>query len=121
RPLELATLRLRIEPVQLDRLALGLDESIHTDDHALAGLDLLLVAESGLLDLVLHEAAVDRLDRTAELVNALDELRGALLELARERLDEVRAAERIGGVGAAGLVREKLLGPQRDLGRPLRG
>ena len=55
RPLELAPLRLRVEPVQLDRLLVCFVEPVHADDHALACLDLLLVAEGGLLDLVLDE------------------------------------------------------------------
>ena len=71
--------------------------------------------ERRLLDLALDEALLDRLDRAAQLVDPLDQLPGPLLELVGERLDEVRAAERIGRVGAAGLVREELLGPKRDL------
>ena len=47
--------------MQLDRL-LGLgDVLVDADDHALARLDLLLPAESGTLDLPLHEALLDRL------------------------------------------------------------
>ena len=41
------------------------------------------------------------------------------LELVGQRLDEVGAAERVGRVGRAGLVREDLLRPQRDPRRAL--
>ena len=75
RPLELAALGLGVEPVQLDRLLVVLVEAVDADDHALARLDLLLVAERRLLDLVLDEALLDRRDRAAELVDALDQLR----------------------------------------------
>ena len=51
--LQLAPLGLRVEPVQLDRLRLGLFVAVDPDDHALAGLDLLRVAERGLVDLAL--------------------------------------------------------------------
>ena len=51
------------------------------------------------LDLALHPARLDRRDRAAELVDPLDQLERARLELVGERLDEVGAAERIGRVG----------------------
>jgi hypothetical protein len=100
--------------MQLDRRRLGLGEAIDADDHPLAGLDLLRVAKRGVLDLALDEALLHGRDRAAQLVDALDQLLAARLELVGERLDEVRAAERVGGVGDAGLIREDLLGPERD-------
>src|SRR6185312_2861564 len=103
RPLELPLLRRRIEAVQLDRLLLALGEPVDADDHALPGLHLLLPAECRLLDLVLDEAPLDGRDRAPELVDALDQLPCLRLELLRERLDEVRASERVRGVGAARL------------------
>ena len=63
------------------------------------------LAEGRVLDLALDEALLDRGDRAAELVDPLDQLARARLDLVRERLDEVGAAERVGGVGRAGLVR----------------
>ena len=104
----------RVEPVQLDLLGVRLDEPVDADDDPLARLDLARVAERRLLDLALDEPLLDRRDRAAELVDALDQLPRALLELVGERLDEERAAERVGRVGGAGLVREELLRPQRD-------
>src|SRR5438876_4030084 len=120
RPLELPPLGVGIEPVQLDRLALLFPKTVDADDDALARLDLLLVPECGLLDLVLDEAPLDRRDRSAELVDSLDQLPRLGLQLVGQRLDEVRAAERIGAVGAARLRCEDLLRAQRDLGRTLR-
>ena len=79
----------------LDRLLLTLGEAVDADDHALAGLDLLLPAERRLLDLRLHEALLDRGDGAAELVDLQDQLPGLRLELVREGFDEVRAAERV--------------------------
>src|SRR5437868_11904227 len=72
RALELSPLRLGVEPVQLHGLRLRLRETVDADDHSVALLHLLLVAKRGLLDLVLDEAALDRLDRAAQLVDSLD-------------------------------------------------
>src|SRR5204862_7486975 len=91
RTLELPPLGLGVEPVQLDRLRLGLDEGVHADDHALAGLDLRLVAVRRILALPLDETLLDRRDGPACLVHTLDQLPRALLELVRQRLEEVRA------------------------------
>ena len=54
------------------------------------------------------------LHRAAELLDLVDQLLGALLDLVGQRLDEVGAGERVDGVGGAGLVGEDLLGAQRD-------
>ena len=105
--------------MQLDRLLAVLREPVDADDHALAGLDLGLVAEGRLLDLTLDEPLLDRLDRATQLVDPFDQLARTLLQLVRHRLDEVGAAERIGGVRPAGLGGEDLLRPQRDPRRPL--
>src|SRR5437667_252289 len=72
-----------------------------------------------LFDLRLDEPLLASGDRASELVHALDQLAGALLKLVRELLDEIRAPERVGGIGAAALVREDLLRPQRDPDRVL--
>ena len=60
-----------------------LRELVDADDDALAGLDGGLEAVGGLLDLALDEPGLDRGDRAAELVDPLDQLAGALLELGR--------------------------------------
>ena len=105
--------------MQLDRLLVSLGEAVDADDHALARLDFLLPAERRLLDLLLHEALLDRGDGAAEVVDALDQLPRVRFELVRECLDEVRAPERVRRVGAAGLMGEQLLCPQRDVHRML--
>ena len=119
RPLQLAPLGVRVDPEQLDLLRVVLDEAVDADDHPLARLDLLVPAERRFLDLALDEALLDRGDRAAELVDPLDQLPRLLLELVGERLDEVAAAERVGGVGGAGLGREDLLRAERDPGGAL--
>ena len=53
-----------------------------------------------------------------EVVHDLDDAR---LGRVGQRLDEVRAAERVGDPGDAGLVGEDLLGAQRERGRLLAG
>ena len=58
-------------------------------------------------------------DRAAELVDALDQLPRAALDLGGQRLDVVGAGERVDGVGGARLVGDDLLGPERDLGGAL--
>ena len=98
RPLALSALDLGIDLEDLDALRLVLDVAVDADDDPLARLDVRREAERGLLDLVLDEALLDRRDRAAQLVDALDELLGTRLELARQRLDGVRAAERVGRV-----------------------
>ena len=57
--------------IALARLLL---ERVHADDDALAGLDLLLELERRSLDLLLHEAGLDRRDGAARLVHPLDQL-----------------------------------------------
>ena len=114
RSLELAPLGLRVDRLQLDRLLPLGHVLVDADDHPLARLDVLLPLERGVLDLPLHEALLDRVHGAAELVDALDQLPRARLELVGERLDVERAAERIGRRGRARLVREDLLRPERD-------
>ena len=100
--------------MKFDRLLLAFREPIDAYDHALAALDLLLPAKCRLLDLVLHEALLDRDNGPTELVHALDQLPRSGLELIRQGLDEVRAAEGIGRVRGPGLVGEELLCTQGD-------
>ncbi len=114
RALELALLGSGIDRLQLDLVLRIGGVLVHADDHALTALDLLLPVEGGALDLVLHQALLDRRDRAADLVDPCDQLGGARLELVGQRLDVVRAAERVGGVGRAGLGLQDLLRAQRD-------
>src|ERR671925_11157 len=120
RPIELAPLRLGIEPVELDRLRLVLLVPVDADDDALARLHVSLVLERRVLDLPLKDPLLNRRHRPAELVHPLDQLPRRFLELRSQRLDEVRAAKGVCSVRPARLVREDLLRPQRDLRRALR-
>src|SRR5207249_5514960 len=95
RPLELPPLGLGIDPVQLDRLRLLLLVPVDSDDHPLARLDLLRVAEGSVLDLALDEALLDGGHRPAELVHPFDQLPRLRLELVGQRLDELRTAWRV--------------------------
>ena len=113
--LDLAGDLVLVDPLELDGPLLGLLETVHPDDGALPRLDRLLDAEGGLVDLVLEEAGLDRGDRAAHRVDPLQVLGGARLELVRERLDEVGAAERVGHVRDARLQREDLLRAEREL------
>ena len=114
RALALGALDRRVEPMELDALGLVGDEAVDADDHALAALDGTLPGEGRLLDLLLHPACLDRRDGAAELVDPLDELRRLRFQFVGQRLDEPRAAERIGGRGRARLVHEDLLRAQRE-------
>ena len=83
RALDLAPLGLRIEPMQLDLLALLLHEAIDADEDLLAASSArsCLYAASSISRC--DESLLDRRDRAAELVDALDQLARALFELAR--------------------------------------
>src|SRR5215212_2127296 len=112
-PLDLLALGLGVDAQQVRHLERLVDVLVDADDDVLLLLVALLVAPGRLLDLVLDER--DRVDRAAELVDLRDQLAGALLDLARERLDEVGAGERVDRVGRARLVADDLLRAQRDL------
>ena len=84
---------------------------VHADDRLLAGLDPPLQRESGLVDLGRDQPRLDRGNRAAgldDLEQARDDLE---LEGVGERLDVVRAAERIGDARRARLVGGDLLCP----------
>ena len=93
--------------------------AVDADDDAPPGVDPPLQLERGVGDLALREVVLDRLDHPAELVDAGEVGEGLALELVRERLDVVAAAERVDRVRDAGLVGDDLLGAQRDLDRVL--
>src|SRR5579884_3084957 len=70
-------------------------ERVDADDHALARLDRALVAVRRVGDLALRVAGLDRLDHPAELRDVREVLLDLALHLVGERLDKVRAAERV--------------------------
>ena len=79
----------------------------------------LLEAVGGLGDLALEEVLVERRDDAAEPVDALEVVVGLALEPRGQRLDEPRAAERVGRVDDARLVRDHLLRAKREAGGAL--
>src|SRR5215471_16690379 len=111
---DLLLLERRIDAEDLDRLLLLHLVAVHSDDDPLAALDLGLVAEARLGDLALHEVLLDRRDHAAELVDPLEVVVRLTLELVRELLEVVGAAERVDRVHDAGLVRDHLLRTQRE-------
>src|SRR5438552_105376 len=120
-PLDLLSLDLGIELERRDR-RLGLRRVlVDADDRPLALLDLLLEAERRLGDLALRVAALHRVDHAAHLLDLAQVAVEALLHDVREVLEVVRAGEGIGGVCDARLVRDDLLGPQRERHGFLRG
>ena len=109
-PLDLPLLGLRIQAMELDLLAgLLLDEAVDADENLVAAFEQTLVLVGRILDLVLRETLLHRRDRPAQLVHALDQSPRPLLELPRQALQEIRAAERIRRIRAARLVGENLL------------
>ena len=115
-PLELAPLRLWIEPVELDLLAFRLRVAVDAHDDALARLDVRVPAKCRLLDLALDVPLLDRCDRAAELVDVLDQLQRALLELVVSASMKKEPPSGSAVSVAPPLVREHLLRPERDPG-----
>src|SRR5207249_2329213 len=96
-------------PSTLARISERYRGLVDAEDDPGVVLDLALVAVRRILDLTLHEG--NRGHRAAQIVDLLDVHARRLLDLARQMLDGEGAAERIGDVGDARLVREDLLGP----------
>ena len=115
----LAPLGRGVDRLQLDRLLRLGHVLVDADDHPLPRLDVPLPPVGRSLDLALHETLLDRAHGPADLVDALDQLPRARLQLVGERLDVEGAAEWIGRRGRARLVGEDLLCPERDRGRML--
>src|SRR5581483_3077234 len=80
---DLAPLDVRIDPQQLrhPRSAFrAVVEPVDADDDRFAGIDVALRLVRGLLDLALDESGLDRGERAAGAVDALDQLARALLD-----------------------------------------
>ena len=90
-------------------------EAVDADHDAVARVDLGLQLVAGVGDLALREVLLDRFDHAAELVDPAEVVVGELLETVGQRLDEVRAAERVDRVRDPGLMGDDLLRAQRDL------
>src|SRR4051794_9960830 len=119
-PVDLAALTLRVDPLEGRRMDLVVAEAVDPDDDLVPGLDRLLDAVRGLLDLALLEAALDRGERPAHRLDLVEVAPRGGFELVRQALDVVRARQRVGGLGHPRLVREDLLGAQREPGGLLR-
>ena len=89
---------------------------VHGDDHLPPALDVLLEAIGALGDFPLRVPALDRRNHAAHFVDRAKVLLGFRFQIAREPLDEVRAAERIDGAGHAGLEGQNLLRAERQCG-----
>ena len=96
--LDLAAFDLGIDAQDLDAGGALRRERIDADDDGLAGVDLLLRAIRRLLNRPLDEALLDRRQRAAGRLDALEQRARAVFDLVGQRLDRVRAAERIDGV-----------------------
>ena len=94
-------------------------ERVDADDRRSPASICLLGAVRRLLDLALDEALLDRRQRAAGGLDALEQRARAAFDLVGERLDRVRAGERIDRVGHAGLGGDDLLRAQRDARRLL--
>src|SRR5260370_18872527 len=94
-------------------------ELIDPEDDPLSGLDLALIFERGVGDLLLCPSGLDSLDHPAAALDIFDKGARLILDLRRERLDVVRARERIDYFGDAAFVRDHLLGAERELHRLL--
>src|SRR6266511_2930596 len=109
----------------LQRLVVGGDVLVDPDDHLLALLELLLVAEGGVGHLLLEPALLDAGEHAlqhaplAEGVDALEDLLRPPLYQVGHVLDVPGAAERVDDAGDAGLLGDHLLGAHRDRRRPL--
>src|SRR3990170_6446968 len=89
-------------------------ETVHPDDDFLALLDLPLESVCLLLDGALHVAALDGGNSSPHRLDLLEDVPGPLLEVIRQGLHEVRARQRIDGVGDTRLIGDDLLRPERD-------
>src|SRR5579864_7809932 len=123
--LELPALESRIDTLNLRRLVtLGL-EAVDPDHDLLQAVDRLLEVIGGVLDFTLHVTKLDSAQRAAEMVDLGQVSVGARLDLVGERLDEIRAGQRVDGVGHPGLVADDLLSAQgnarRFFGRQAQG
>ena len=107
--------------MQLRLLLVELDEAVDTHDRSLARFDLGLQHVGSFGDLALGKVALDRLHHPALAIDRVEIGARSLLQLVGQRLDEVRASERIDSVRHAGLEGDDLLGAKRQPGGLLGG
>ena len=112
RDLAVVAFGVHLEDRDLDRLVHR--EVVDADDRAVVLVDLALVAEGGVGDLALEEAVLDGGEDAAEVLDLAEVGVGLGFGVVGQLLDEVAAAERVDGVGDAGLVGDDLLGAQGE-------
>src|SRR2546428_373031 len=95
------------------------DEIVDADDDPLFVLDFPLVPIRGVRDFLLEEPFPNRGDHAPEFRNPVEVAVCFRLQLVRQRFEEVGAAERVDRIGHPALMRENLLGPQRNSRGPL--
>ncbi len=102
-------------------LPLGGAEEVDPENRLGPALDVPLLFVGPLGDAALDVTALHRLDHAALRVDVPQHRVHRFLHLIGERLDEVRASERVCHLRDFGLVRDPLLHPQRGAGRLLGG
>ena len=95
-------------------------EAVDADHHPPAILDRLLESVCALLDGILREPGLDRLDRATPPVHLVDQRPGARFQLGGQRLHQVAPTQRIGDARHIGLVGDDLLRSHRECRRGLR-
>src|SRR2546428_11495077 len=95
------------------------DEIVDADGDPLFVLDFPLVSIRGVRDFLLEEPLPNRGDHAPEFGNPVEVAVCFRLQLVRQRFEEVGAAKRVDRVGHPALMRENLLGPQRNSRGPL--
>src|SRR5262249_4474271 len=89
----------RIDRERLDRRTVGIGrEAVHADDRVGSRIDGLLRAVRRFLDLALNQSAFDCRQRAAGVVDAIENLPRAALDVVGQRLDRVRPGDRVDGV-----------------------
>ena len=89
-------------------------EAVDADNGGFAGVDGTLDFVGGVLDFLLHPAALDGGQHSAEFFNLVKIGLNLLLDLVGQRLDRERASDGVDGVGDAGFRGDDLLGAEGD-------
>ena len=110
-----------VDVLQRNRFLVLQCKAIHPDHDCFLLIDGLLIFVSGVLDFLLHEAALDRLQHAAHGLNLFQIGERVGLNLVGQRFHVVRAGQGIDGLGRTRFVGDDLLGAQRDARRLLGG
>ena len=106
-----------VDVARVDRRFVGELVLVDADDHLVAAVDARLAAGRGFFDAQLRHPRLDGLGHAAERLDLLDQRPRLVREALRQRLDVVRAAERVDHVRDAGLLGEDQLRVARDARR----